>query len=197
MNISKAIDILSISDIFSEDENSLKKKYRQLIKIYHPDVYNGDDTKSKEISDAYDLLKVELPKLLQYKSIETSNRQIITVGVPFDKLIEIYKGNNVSINDVTLTKSSIHAYNTIVFEDVSITHNNITNTFTNSEKVSMNREYTIWSDISVSDIFSKEHIKISVLDKELDIDISGQSTKIPFKFGDTKLNVIVNKKIRS
>ena len=40
---------------YSQEE--LKKKYRGLLKKYHPDNYNGDDTYAKKINEAYALLK--------------------------------------------------------------------------------------------------------------------------------------------
>ena len=47
--------ILGLTGNYSQEE--LKKKYRGLLKKYHPDNYNGDDTYAKKINEAYALLK--------------------------------------------------------------------------------------------------------------------------------------------
>jgi curved DNA-binding protein len=48
-------DILGVNKNSSSEE--IKKSYKKLAKKYHPDVNNGDDTKFKEINEAYDILK--------------------------------------------------------------------------------------------------------------------------------------------
>lgn len=41
-----------------DSEDSLKKRYKDLIKIYHPDNQNGDKTTLQEINTEYEKLKV-------------------------------------------------------------------------------------------------------------------------------------------
>jgi DnaJ-class molecular chaperone len=47
-------DILGVNKNASQDD--IKKAYRSLSKKYHPDKNNGDDSKFKEINEAYDTL---------------------------------------------------------------------------------------------------------------------------------------------
>lgn len=42
------------------DIASLKKRYRELLKIYHPDNQNGDTTVSRQIREEYDALSKKL-----------------------------------------------------------------------------------------------------------------------------------------
>ena len=47
-------DILGVSKTATQDE--IKKAYRELCKKYHPDKQGGDDTKIKEINEAYSVI---------------------------------------------------------------------------------------------------------------------------------------------
>ena len=47
-------DILGVSKTATQDE--IKKAYRELCKKYHPDKHGGDDTKIKEINEAYSVI---------------------------------------------------------------------------------------------------------------------------------------------
>lgn len=55
MNKTEAYKILESSPGTSEED--LKKKYRDLVKKYHPDVYKDDPNKLKTINEAYDVIK--------------------------------------------------------------------------------------------------------------------------------------------
>ena len=46
--------ILELNDDCSKDE--IRKNYRSLSLIYHPDKNNGDDTYFKKINEAYEVL---------------------------------------------------------------------------------------------------------------------------------------------
>ena len=50
-------DILGVSKNATQDE--IKKAFRTLSKKYHPDKNGGDDTKFKEINEAYSTLSDE------------------------------------------------------------------------------------------------------------------------------------------
>ena len=47
-------DILGVNKNATQDD--IKKAYRNLSKKYHPDKNGGDDSKFKEINEAYDTL---------------------------------------------------------------------------------------------------------------------------------------------
>jgi DnaJ-class molecular chaperone len=82
---------------------TIKKKYRQLSKIYHPDKNNGDDTKMKLIVEAYNNLSNYLQNNIQNNNSQTNNPQfnndiIINVNLNF---IELCLGKLLS---TTITK---------------------------------------------------------------------------------------------
>lgn len=51
MNIKECYDLLEVSPNISDDD--LKKKYKELAKTYHPDIYKENPDKFKEINAAY------------------------------------------------------------------------------------------------------------------------------------------------
>ena len=195
MTISSAIAILGIEDIFEESADTIKSKYRTLIKQYHPDSVTGDEAKSRDVLDAYNLIKQELPKIQQYKN--TTNSQLINIGLPFDKLLELYNGKTVSFHELTLDKANVYRYNTIILLSATITHNDIQKVASSIAEINMNREYEIWTDIQVDDINNEENVKIEVVDKSYTMNIKGQLTRIPVKFDTTKVTVIIEKKLRA
>jgi len=60
-NITRLLKILELPNNI-RDFNLVNKQYRKLVKLYHPDIYNDNGLKMKEINNAFD----ELKKLLKY-----------------------------------------------------------------------------------------------------------------------------------
>lgn len=78
--------ILGIEIESSFDE--VKKKYRELAKIYHPDKNNGNDTKFKEINKAYNEL------------IDPEKRRIYDLSLKIDEIPFVKNFNNINMNDI-------------------------------------------------------------------------------------------------
>ena len=53
-------DTIEAARVHNSDEISLKKRYKDLIKIYHPDNLAGDTGTIQEINREYDKLKEKL-----------------------------------------------------------------------------------------------------------------------------------------
>lgn len=78
--------ILGIEIESSFDE--VKKKYRELAKIYHPDKNNGNDTKFKEINKAYNEL------------IDPEKRRMYDLSLKIDEIPFVKNFNNINMNDI-------------------------------------------------------------------------------------------------
>jgi DnaJ-class molecular chaperone len=78
--------ILGIELNSSYDE--IKKKYRELARIYHPDKNNGNDNKFKEINKAYNELN------------DPEKRRMYDLTLKIDEIPFVKNFNNININDV-------------------------------------------------------------------------------------------------
>ena len=64
----------------------IKKKYRELARIYHPDKNNGNDSKFKNINKAYEELK------------DPEKRRVYDLTLKIDPFVKNF--NNINLNDV-------------------------------------------------------------------------------------------------
>ena len=64
-------DVLGVKKNASQDE--IKKAYRELCKKYHPDKHGGDDTKIKEVNEAYATIG-DPEKRKQYENYQNCKR---------------------------------------------------------------------------------------------------------------------------
>lgn len=178
MGLNEALDIFNIEDITQETEDTVKKKYRILMRKYHPDNNNGDNTKAVNLSSAYEIIKEALVKLVQYSQIQKQSEKL-TVVIPLHKLIELYKGGTLTLGSGekqrVFSNKDIQKHNTLVISDVTITHNGIVHNFNNVQPWSIGDNYEVNCDIYVDDITQKEVVIIQVDDYRKEISFTSQS----------------------
>jgi len=80
--------ILGVDKKSTQDD--IKKAYRKLSKKYHPDINNGDDTKFKQISEAYETLG-DVGKRKKYDSPNTQNNPFNYGGNPFSDFMNGFR----------------------------------------------------------------------------------------------------------
>lgn len=91
MNLNKACYILGITNINNEDLKSVKKKYRQLMKMHHPD--NGImDNKVYDIGDAYNTVTEVINKIGNTARNENNNYSIRVINI--EDIVDAYDKND-------------------------------------------------------------------------------------------------------
>lgn len=201
MDFNRACSLFDITDISLETEDTVKSKYRQLTKKYHPDnVKTGDQKKFLEIRDAIEILTDAIKKISQYKEINRT-QTLYTMVITLDKLIHLYQGGTITMGDgensIEVNKGIMKKNNTLILSAVSIEHNGTTYNYDNVEAWNIDDKYNVCCDLFVENIVDAEDIKIKIHDKELNISMKSQSMSINFILDyNIKIRVTINKKIR-
>lgn len=203
MNLAEALELLGIEDIHNLTKEDLKKIYRKLLKKYHPDANNGDDTKAKEVIKANEIILAALQEIESYKAmmkLMQMQSHCITSVIPLHTLINIYNGESITLGSgedaVELNKNNIMKHNIFVMIDFNI---NITNEGTKHInkicKVEMFRNYEIVCDIELNELKAVD-IEVNVLDVKRAFNMSADSVRLPILLdNDIRLILTIRKKI--
>lgn len=185
MDIIEALNILDFNSITELNKETLRKKYRNTLKIYHPDNNNGDETKAKEIIKAYDILYKALKQIEEYEKIlKATQRQSIISILPYEIVNDIYNGKVITlgkgediaeINKSEMLKNDIY----IMFMWSAGISGNIQKEYTNIQRVNLMRTYDINFSVDVEDL------------SELEIEINIYGQKLKYKMIYEALKVII------
>lgn len=199
MELQEALDLFEISDISSETEVTIKKKYKKLMIKYHPDNRNGDESKAKDIVTASELLKDVMNKLSTLRALNKVTPNV-TIIIPINKLIDIYSGEFITMGNSKekhiIGKKEIQKFTTYIISNVAITHDNVTKNYSNVQLWTIGDSYSIDCNIYVNDITQEESVKIALEDFEKEIRFKSQSIvmKVPLKY-NVSVAVRITKKI--
>lgn len=199
MRIDKALDIFDIEDLSKESESSIRKKYKKLMIKYHPDNF-GSDSKAKEVSVAYEIVRDAFKKTsLLNKSLQHNNdsKSNVTIIIPLQSLCDIYSGKTVHAGKYEVNIKNIRLYNVYISIDVSIVHKGITENINTIVPWDISDEYTINHVIYVDKLINNESIKIVIESITKDIEFSTASLKMRIKLEhNVGVNIIIQKKIK-
>lgn len=200
MELEKALKLFGITDLASETESSIKKKYRKLMTKYHPDNQGGSTELAASVSSAYSLLKETLEKISSYiaAEVKTENYNII---IPLSQLIRLYSGERITLGNSEEQKEfgikDIQKYGALIIIDTTLTHNGLSYNFSNVQRWSISDKYVINCDIYVDNIMDDEKIRIRLEDIEKEFSFSSQSISINLSLPyNISVVIMVTKKIR-
>lgn len=199
MDLEQALEVFNIEDIASEDTKSIKKKYKKLMLKHHPDNCGGDESKAKEITLAFDIIKNAINNIRKYNAVNRVMEDY-TIVIPISKLIKLYNGEKVKVsygdNKQVFGIKEIQKYNTLIISDTTIVYNGISYDFQSIQHWSISDEYVINCEILVENINNSEQIKVVVNGIEKNLDFTSQRILIPFILDkNVKVNVRIVKKL--
>lgn len=178
MKLIEMCKLFNITDINMEDSKSLRKKYKALMKVYHPD--NVRSTKNKDIT-AVDVNEAFNELLIIVKDIEIIKRlekaaSLNTVLIDLNTLIDVLEGKKVNlVNGDICSYSYINRNNTYIRVEVSIEINGISTSFYNIQPYNKMNDYSVDVEIPVSDYNDTTNIRTSRYNKNIDININNSS----------------------
>lgn len=200
MELEKALELFGITDLASETEASIKKKYRKLMTKYHPDNQGGSTELAASVSSAYSLLKETLERISSYiaTEVKTENYNII---IPLSQLIKLYSGERITLGNSEERKEfgikDIQKYGALIILDTTLTHNGVSYNFSNVQRWSISDSYMINCDIFVENLSDEEKVTIKLEDKIKDFSFSSQTVSIKLSLSyNVTVVIAINKKIR-
>lgn len=182
MDIINAMKVFDISDIISETDTSLKKKYRVLMRKYHPDSCGGSDDKAKEISTAYSALLGIMDKIKSFNLSRNASIPFVIIGL--HELCRIYNNETITViangSEQKITKGDLKRYNIMIALEVAVYHNGVQEVYSNLEPWNISDKYNVKCDIHVTSLNGVEDIQIGFLNTMRDIKLDSSITSIVF-----------------
>lgn len=204
MNTQEAISIFNITDIFDEDTQSIKKRYKKLALEYHPDSKNGSTELMAKLNDAHKILNSTIKKVEQFNKINSRN-QMNSILIPLESLIKIYSGESVTAYShgdkkvsKTINRETLKNNNIIIGIDIGIENRGVLNVYNELQPLSEINNYTVNLDLFVDNIFDTENITIKILDYNKTIKVSSQSIRIKINMHDSVyVTLVIEKKLKT
>jgi len=179
MNYYEALRLFNIDNSNEIEATVIKKKYRTLVKKWHPDVC-GDDTKYKEVQDAYKIINDYLKAADKNKLNSVEERQK-TVILEVKDILDIFKGKEIRINNnININKDSIARYNVFVRISTDIIIDGVTFNFSTIKPRNIKDEYVFDIMLPDTDLDRTVAIKVKLMDRHIEKEMS--SVRMDFRF---------------
>ena len=181
MNISEAFKLFGYSQISELDEKDIKRRYRKLIKLSHPDSGNRTDFSIDDVRHA----KGILDRVSKLRNFSYSNNEIVFINV--DTLINIYKNGKAKYNDLVISRDDLKYKNIYLDISYKVKVDGI-EIDTNSlyVKYDYKDNYNIDLDVEMSNNSSSIDLDIAGIDKK--VNLKGNCIELNFNF-DYNINL--------
>lgn len=178
MKLIEMCELFNITDINNEDSKSLRKKYKKLMKVYHPDNMRSNkrsDITAVDINEAFNELLIIVKDIEILKRLEKA-ASLNTVLIDLNTLIDVLEGKEIKlVNGDICTYAYINRNNTYIRVEVSIEVNGLSTSFYSIQPYNKMNDYSIDAEIPVSDYKDTVNIRTSKYNKNIDININNSS----------------------
>lgn len=185
ISLIEALEIFNIRDVNEVWNIELKKRYRELVRKYHPD--NGNDSRMiVKVNSGYKLLQ----ELKETVTPVVSKKSII---LTLYTLIKAFKGERVKVGNEYYTASELRRGETYIIIQAFVNKD----TIVAIQKLNMEQKYVVDGTVYVDNIQNKEKVTFGILNKKLSIDMEVLSLEANFVLDENiKVKIRINKKIR-
>lgn len=185
ISLSEALEIFSINDINEVWDIDLKKRYRGLVRKYHPD--NGmDGSMIIKVNSSYKILqelKETAVPVIEKKSV------VLTLAT----LIRAFKGEKVKVGNEYYNASDLRRGETFIIIQAFVNED----TVVGIQKLNMENKYIVDGTVYVDNINNKEKVTFGILDRKLTVDMEALSLEVNFTLEENiKVLIRLTKKIR-
>lgn len=206
MELSDGLSILGLADLIDEGNltnETVNKKYRQLMKLNHPDI-GGCTEKAIELNKAKSLVDTFMVEMEAAKKLgETFNKKVDTILIDFKDLLIIYNNESITSKQANgkeyiLDKKNIRKFNTMINIDCEVNFLGEQIKATKVTKIHQRDEYEIECIVYDEDTTITREVNIKTYGKDLSINIRGITTSISLKFnGNVNLRVTIERRIKA
>jgi len=166
MDYYDAIKLFNIDKGQELNRETVKKKYRTLVKKWHPDVY-GCDEKYKKVQEAYKIINKYLEGVAELQKA-TGSKDNDTVIISLQELLTLFNGKSINTdNGIILTKNNIGRYLVYIKIEVKLIVDGVEHKHTFVKPRSIKDEYDVTVEVPDTDLDEAIDIKVEVLDKKI------------------------------
>ena len=176
MDLALAFEIFNINDysINSVKEDDLRKKYKELVKLNHPDNHKRDDyLKMNEIQEARDLL-IGFIKSPIIKNIKPIKKEILDIDI--EDLIKVYKNRkykDIDLGRIVKSETFI-SFKYIIDKDGEKVEFISKVKFNREDRYSINKESELTFSLG-------DRLEISLADKVKGVLVNGSCIRVAFE----------------
>lgn len=200
MDISEAISIFGFEGLSDITKENVAKKYRQLMKVNHPDI-GGDERLAIKINEAQEILTQVLEQItILNKLQEMSNKPLIFTIIPLSELVKVYKGEVILLkfgeDKFVLNRKNIRAHKVVLDISCSIQVDGIDYKFSTLSQMNIKDEYSIRCVITDTNISEDRKVNIKAYGKDVNLTVRGIASTMVLNYeGLVKLNVTVERRV--
>ena len=185
MTLEKAMDVIGITSVSPNEENEIKKRFKELMRRYHPDINHDKDTtdKAQLIGEAFYVIKTTIKKMKKLgvkQGITASPVKLAVISI--SDLIDLYNGKTIVTGGCNIQRSNMSQFNLFISIEFSIGHNGIYRDYNELCKWNMSDDYDVYCTIHTTDISKPDDVNIKIYGKDTNFSIKSQSIKISFTF---------------
>jgi len=200
LDISEAISIFGFEGLSDITKENVAKKYRQLMKVNHPDI-GGDERLAIKINEAREILTQVLEQItILNKLQEMSNKPLIFTIIPLSELVKVYKGEVILLkfgeDKFVLNRKNIRAHKVVLDISCSIQVDGIDYKFSTLSQMNIKDEYSIRCVITDTNISEDRKVNIKAYGKDVNLTVRGIASTMVLNYeGLVKLNVTVERRV--